>query len=637
MVPCEAASVTSADTAASWVPVRTRIDDGRRGVGYEFEGFHTAQVAMRLDEVAPLIEAAEREAQRGRWVVSMVSYDAAPAFEPAMHVPARQPLTPLAWFASFAQRSQVSFVDAPDGDPPLDRLHRRHGGEWFRAGVEQVRELIERGDVYQVNLTDRLCGHLVGSVDDLYRSMAVAQGGAFNALIEFEGLAVVSASPELFVRVEGTTVFTRPMKGTRPRHGHPGHDRCLAAELATSPKDRAENVMIVDLLRNDLSRVSSPGGVDVPELFTVERYETVWQMTSTVRARLRDDVRLTDLFRAAFPCGSVTGAPKIAAMTAIAALEPSPRGLYCGTIGVIEPTAPGRRADCTWSVAIRTAVVNTRSGEVEYGSGGGITYDSDPVAEDAELEVKTAVVRTVRRPFALFETVRLDDQGVHHVDRHLRRLAGSAEYFGYVFDDHAVRAAVSEALGAAPGDAAGDAAGDAVGGRVSERGALQGLHRVRITLHRQGAVEVEVLPVEAAHEPVRLALSTMTMRSDDPFVHHKTTCREHYELARRQFSAESSAESGPGIEPGIEIDDVVLANERGEVTETTIANLLYRLGDRWYTPPTHCGLLPGVGRGLLIERGEVHERVLPLAELAACAELAVVSALRGRRSAILAR
>ena len=586
-------TVTTA-AAGDWAPGRVRLDDATRGVGYEFEEPGAVWVATELCDVAAVLSAAEAAAVAGQWVVGFVTYEAARAFDVAY--PAAEPSTllPLAWFAAFGRRVEVPLASPPAAGTFVADVHRTHGGQWYRDGVESIRRLIETGGVYQVNLTDRVHSRLTAEPYDLYRSMVSGQGGAFNAFIELGPAVVASASPELFLEIEGDTVVTRPMKGTRRRHGRSARDRELADELRRSEKDLAENVMIVDLLRNDLTRVSSPGGVSVPALFDVERYETVWQLTSTVAARLRPEVHLADVFAATFPCGSITGAPKVAAMHVISRLELSPRGLYCGAIGVISPAAGAVRPSSVWSVAIRTAVIDRRDGTVEFGAGGGITYDSVPADEDDELESKTAVLRSARTAFELFETLRLDAQGVHRLAAHLRRLAASADYFGYPYDTARIAAEV-----------------------VALPTPVQP-HRLRISLDRLGGHRVETFPLDAAPARVRLAVAAERVSSADPFMCHKTTRRGVYDRARAAHPA---------------ADDVLLVNERDEVVETTIANVLYRRGDRWYTPPLSSGGLPGIGRDALVADGTVAERVLPRAELRDCDEFAVVSSLRGRRAA----
>ena len=587
---------TTPASAARWFPRRVRLDDVARGVGYEFSSPSRVWVALDVDEVVGVIAAGETAAEEGEWVVGFVAYEAARAFDSAYPVAVACATLPLAWFCSFASRCEVPLVEAPSSGPFVDGVVRTHGSRWYRDGVQQVRDLIETGGVYQINLTDRVRARLVADPFDLYRSMVSTQGGSFNAFLDLGEAVVASVSPELFLEIDGPTVTARPMKGTRRRHGRPGADLLMAEELRASEKDRAENVMIVDLLRNDLSRVSSPGGVSVPELFRVERYETVWQLTSTVTARLRPEIRLADVFRATFPCGSITGAPKVAAMHAIARLEPSPRGLYCGAIGMISPSVGGARPSSVWSVAIRTAVIDAADGRVEFASGGGITYDSVPADEDDELESKVAVLRSARPAFELFETLRFDADGAHRLSRHLRRLAASAEYFGFTCDPTAM-------------------AGDVNALAVPEQP-----RRLRIVLDRRGRHRLEVVTLDEAPPIVRLAVSTARVRSDDPFMCHKTTRRAVYERARSAHPR---------------VDDVLLVNERAEVVETTIANLLYRLDDRWFTPPLTSGGLAGIGREALLESGDVAERVLLLAELAVCDELAVVNSLRGRRTAVI--
>jgi para-aminobenzoate synthetase / 4-amino-4-deoxychorismate lyase len=575
-------------------PRRVRLDDVVQGVGFEFADAQQVFVARAIGEVTGVLRAAEAAALAGFWVVGFVTYEAASAFDDAFPSTTGSAVVPLAWFAAFARRDVVELVQPAASGPFVADVQRAGGGEWYQAGVEQVRRLIEAGDVYQVNLTDRVRCRLSAEPFDLYRSMVATQGGAFNAFIDLDEAVVISASPELFLEVDGDTVVTRPMKGTRRRHGRPERDHEMAAELLASEKDLAENVMIVDLLRNDLTRVSSPGGVSVPELFNVERYDTVWQLTSTVAARLRPEVGLVDVFRATFPCGSITGAPKVSAMQSIDRLEQSPRGLYCGAIGMISPSTGGQRSSSIWSVAIRTAVVDTASGVLEYGAGGGITYDSVPADEDDELESKTDVLRRARTAFELFETLRLDAHGVHRLAPHLRRLAASADYFGFPYDT----AKIASQVVALP--------------------TPRTPHRLRIVLERSGRHRVETYPLDELPAQVRLAVSAERVSSSDPFLCHKTSRRAVYDQARASHP---------------DADDVLLVNERDEVVETTIANLLYRLENRWYTPPLTSGGLPGIGRQALVADHTVSERVLPLDELRDCAEFAVVNSLRGRRPA----
>jgi para-aminobenzoate synthetase/4-amino-4-deoxychorismate lyase len=589
------------------VTVRARFDDHGAGTSFELSEPVSVFIAQRPDEVLPALRAAEHAAVEGNWVGGFVSYEAAPGLDPllpARHWPSGHPLTglPLAWFASYARHRVIN------DDPPVAaarehapgpgwRLDRDAG--WHARAVASAQEAIAAGDYYQLNLTTRLVG-AVPDPDALYGELASAQSGRYHALIETGDHTIVSASPELFFATEDDLVVTRPMKGTATRGRWSADDEQRAVALRADVKERAENVMITDLLRNDLSRVAEVGSVRVPELFVAERYPTVWQLTSSVTARLRAEIGLTELFAALFPSGSVTGAPKLAAMTAIGELEGRPRGVYCGAIGYLRPCAkPGSgRPSARFSVAIRTATVC--GGYAEYGTGGGITASSRPDAEWAELLAKSQVLRRPEQPAELFETLRYEPPGaLVNVEGHLARLSASARYWGF------------------PG-------GELATARTSMLTACQGRGeptRVRLALKRSGAVDVTVADMPAALDrPVRLAVADRPVHSGDALLFHKHGDRGRYDRFRRGG-----------------FDDVILWNERGEATEITIANLAVRLAGRWYTPPLESGLLPGVERARLIEAGELTERVIPVHELAGAEELAVINSLRGWRSAELAQ
>jgi para-aminobenzoate synthetase/4-amino-4-deoxychorismate lyase len=462
--------------------------------------------------------------------------------------------------------------------------------------VREVRSRIAAGETYQCNLTTRLTRAADGDPEDLYRDLALAQRGAYNAYLDTGRFVVASASPELFFELSGDRLLMRPMKGTAARGRTVAEDERIVARLRSSPKERAENVMIVDLVRNDLARVAAAGSVRVPRLLHAERFATVHQLTSDVTARLRPGVGLTGIFRALFPCGSVTGAPKARTMELIRDVEDSPRGVYCGAIGLVAP--PGAPQRARFSVAIRTVLVDRERGSATYGTGGGITWGSRPAAEYAELLAKARVLDTRPREFHLLETMRHESGRLRSLDAHLARVTASAAYFGFHFDPAAVRAALAERL---------DGAGDA---------------RVRLRCYRDGTVgvDVEELPPPAAGR-VRLAIDPEPIDSGACWPRHKTSLREPYSarLARHPVA-----------------DDVVLVNERGEVTESCTANLAVRLDGRWWTPPLGSGCLPGVERARLVADGVLRERVLRPADLQRADDLALVNSLRGLRPATLA-
>ncbi len=573
-----------------------RTDDFIAGTSFEFTVALDEFVARSLDEVDTVVRAAGTAASAGAWVVGYLAYEAGAAYDQAFPRRATPHGLPYAQFVAFAERHEVPPLDAAEpSSHELVDLERVPAPSAYEQDVAEIRRRIELGDAYQVNLTSRFHARLIGDPFSLYASMARAQRGAYNVFLEFGDLGVVSASPELFLEWDGATVTAKPMKGTARRGRRLADDAAAADWLRDSRKDRAENVMIVDLLRNDLSRVAELGSVRVPSLFDIERYETVWQLTSTVQATTRPGIELADLLAVTFPCGSITGAPKASAMAIIDTLEPEPRGVYCGAIGVLAP--PGHVPTARFSVAIRTAVMRRSTGHFTYGSGGGVTWSSDPAAESAEVDAKARVLTERRPAFRLLETLRLTASGPANLERHLDRLEDSAAWFGFRFD----RALTERRIG-------GLSCGDIPA-------------RLRVLLERDGTVEIETMPLALASlAPVRLAVDHVRVRSDDTFSCHKTTNRAHYDAARARHP---------------QADDVILVNERGEVVETTVANLLYRIGDRWYMPPLSSGGLDGIGRQLLLDDGMVAERVLMHNRLGDCDELAVVSSLRGTRMAAL--
>lgn len=579
--------------------ISARFDDFRTGQAIELDVPFEQRAAWATDEVRPLIDAAEHHARRGAWVALVVAYEAGPAFDAAQEVHEPEPGLPLAWFGAFRDARHSRVVRRHDRPVTVRQLHRRGGWDWYGESVLAVREIIASGSAYQINLTDRLAGLLDGEPVDLYARMAGAQRGRYNAFLDLGGHAIVSASPELFFEARGSTVTTRPMKGTIRRAARPDDDAQAARALTESPKDRAENVMITDLLRNDIGRVARTGSVSVPSLLRLERYETVWQLTSTVTGEIDDGLALVDLFAALFPCGSITGAPKVSAMHHIRSIEPWPRGIYCGAIGLVRPQQFGEvRPWATFNVAIRTAVVDQATGALTFGAGGGITADSDPQAENLEMEAKSAVLSTDRPEFRLLETMRAESGTVNHLDLHLARLTGTADHFDFDLDvDH-----VREML-------------------LSVAADLVDPHRLRLLVARDGTIETTVEPIDDTAAEVVVCVDDEPVDSHSVFMVHKTTLRGEYE---RRTAAHA------------DVDDVLLRNHVGEVVEATRANVLYRLGPDWFTPPLTSGGLDGVGRRVLVERGEVRERVLKVEELGTIDELQVVSALRGRRAARLA-
>jgi para-aminobenzoate synthetase/4-amino-4-deoxychorismate lyase len=457
----------------------------------------------------------------------------------------------------------------------------------FSAAIDRIRDYIAAGDTYQVNYTYRLRFDAFGAPCALYGRLRARQPVPYGALVMTDdGGAVLSLSPELFVRHAAGTLTTRPMKGTAPAALADGQadvaveNARRAAALAADPKNRAENLMIVDLLRNDVGRVAVTGSVTVPALFDVQRYSSVLQMTSTVQAQLRPDATLAEIFAALYPCGSITGAPKRRTMEIIAELEPAARGLYTGAIGWFDPLPPGRQVgDFCLNVPIRTLVLQPPVNGVrrgEMGVGAGIVHDSVAADEYAECRLKARFLTGLSNDFELFETMYATrEQGVRHAELHLARLAASARYFGFAWDEAAARAYLAMACAGLPAGVP---------------------HRLRLALNGAGAFAVQSGALQPVQQPVRVLLAPRATTSSDLFLRHKTTLRSRYDAAWREAEAQGAF-------------DQLFFNERDELTEGGRSSVFVRLDGHWLTPPLACGLLPGVMRGVVIAQWAAREQV----------------------------
>jgi para-aminobenzoate synthetase/4-amino-4-deoxychorismate lyase len=576
--------------------VRCRFDDLVAGRAIELTDPSRICTTTSVDSVIEVLLDVDRAIASGACVAGFVAYEAAPAFDPALKVSAAgDRALPLVWFGVFDERRSTTVVAPPVRALDIEWRWMTSRSQYERA-FALVQSEIAAGWTYQVNLTAQLAAGFSGEPIDLYRQLVHGQHGAHHGLIETDAFAIASGSPELFFAVEDGMVTTRPMKGTAPRGRFPDEDRSFSDALVTSEKERAENVMIVDLLRNDLGKVAPSGAVETPSLFTLEQYPTVWQLTSTVRAQV-GEVALSTLFAKLFPCGSVTGAPKASTMAIIARLEGVARGPYCGAVGWADGGGGGLKA--SFAVPIRTAVVDRVGRRATYGVGSGVTVDSTVSGEWSELVAKASILTEPTIPQALLETFRFrPGTGFIHLDRHLRRLAASAEHLNYPFDRHRIDVALS-----------------GVARSREER-------RVRLLLSPIGEVTVEANALEPDLErPVRLGIARTPVDRRDRRLFLKTADRARYD----DLAAEVDGD----------VDDVVLWNLEEEVTETSRANLLVLIDGRWWTPPLSCGLLPGVGRAILLEEGVVDERVITLDALRSAERIEVVSSLRSRRSAIV--
>lgn len=563
-------------------------------VWWKFGNPHRVILTEKLEDVRKGLEEVEKLVNEQGWTAAgFVSYEAAPAFDPSLKVVPAQGF-PLLWFGLYdaPQILQTSEVFEDFGNLVPLNWHPDTEKETYNAAIQTIKERIAQGMTYQVNYTMRLKADFETDkrieadlrARQLFAHLAHAQN-KYAAFLDIGDWTICSASHELFFDLDGEGITGRPMKGTVKRGRTTDEDNNISNWLRASTKNRAENVMIVDMIRNDIGRIAEIGSVHVPELFTIEKYPTLFQMTSTVKARTT--VSVTEIFSALFPCASITGAPKVSTMNIIAELETSPRKIYCGSIGYI---APNRKA--RFNVAIRTALVDKQNGIAEYGIGGGVVWDSTSADEYSEALLKARVLTDpLQKEFSLFETLLwTPEEGYFLLDRHIARILDSAEYFG--FTTEGVEKRINEVLS------------ELVTGAISPK-------RVKLRMNSHGEISGEAKDYQASENIFKVCLAKKPVNSNDRSLFHKTTNRAAYDQASIQG-----------------FDDVLLFNENDELTEFTIGNLVVKLNGELFTPPVECGLLAGTFRAELIAFGEIKERVLKKQDLAKFEAVFLINSLR---------
>jgi para-aminobenzoate synthetase / 4-amino-4-deoxychorismate lyase len=584
-----------------------------------YEQPHQIIQADTLDQILPALRQIQTVVDRDQLTaVGYISYEASPAFDPALQTHQPHPGLPLLWFGLYPAPTIHDTLPPPPENSvyQLGAWHASQSEAAYADALHQIKQAIARGETYQVNHTFRLTAEFAGDPYALFYALHEAQQAAYSAYLPLGDHLICSVSPELFFRLEGQQVTTLPMKGTAVRGLTFSADQAQSDWLAQSPKNRAENIMIVDMIRNDLSRVAQLGTVRVPHLCQTERYPTLWQMTSTVTATIPPSTSLADLCTALFPCASITGAPKIRTMQLIRQLESSPRGVYCGAIGFYAPHQTAQ-----FSVAIRTIWLDMRPPipQATYGVGSGIVWDSATGDEYAECQTKAKVLTHRDPPFDLLETLRWEPlpqtaegaedaeknrtrwdlpkgEGGGYVllERHVQRLAESAAYFGFACDVSLVTAQLEAFACTLPAQA----------------------QKVRLVLNRAGQISLTATDLPKAEGTWRVGLAGQPVRRENRFLYHKTTHRQVYE----------------GVWHGRDralYDDILLWNEQEELTESCIANLALKLGGVWYTPPVSSGLLAGTYRAELLAQGRLQERILTLADLPRAEAIALFNSVRG--------
>ena len=541
--------------------------------------------AEKLDDVLPALHEIDQVVKsQGRYAAGFISYEAASAFDPALQ-PRGVSDFPYLWFGIYREPQPVA-LHKPAGRQELRDWKPMTHCKTYHTAIDKIKEYIAEGRTYQVNYTMRLQSDFTGDPWKFFLQLAQDQNSN-AAFIDTGRYAICSASPELFFQLDGNVITCRPMKGTAPRGRTTVEDREQAEWLKNSSKNRAENVMIVDMIRNDLGRIAEMGSVTVPQLFQTERYPTLWQMTSTVRAKT--NASLPQIFTSLFPCASITGAPKLSTMEIIAELENTPRKIYTGTIGYISPQRKAK-----FNVAIRTALIDRERNTAEYGVGGGIVWDSNSADEYTEALLKAQVLTQYQEPFSLFETILWTPEGKFFLhDKHVRRMLDSAGYFDIPMTRNILEVFLEQISS---------------GFRTPQR--------VRVLLDQNGDLDAESRPFNPVEnkQGLKVHLAKEPVHSSNVFLFHKTTQRVVHDTARQGYEA---------------LDDVLLYNEKGESTEFTIGNLVVEFEGQLLTPPVSCGLLAGTFRAQLLETGQIVEKIVRVEHLGECTKVFRVNSIRG--------
>ena len=551
--------------------------------------------AYSLDEIPAILKSVDEHMKETVYIAGFLSYEAASAFDVAIKTK-KVTSFPLGWFGIF--KDIINFT------PAQYSLKLYKSEEWISSvskrdyirNIRKIKEYIAGGYTYQVNYTYRLISKFHGDMLSFFLSMIERERNGYFAYIDIEDFVICSASPELFFRLDGSSIISKPMKGTAERGKYIEEDLVNADKLYRSEKDRAENTMIVDMIRNDLGRISEAGSVRVDSLYDIETYQTVLQMTSSVSTKT--NAALSDIFRSMFPCASVTGAPKYKTTEIITELESTPRKIYTGTIGFV---LPQRKAQ--FNVAIRTALIDRKLSLAEYGVGGGIIWDSDEKKEFEESRSKMKILTQTAPQFDIVETILWQPaDGYFLFDYHLRRMTKSAEYFNFSFDSHQIEQSLAD-----------------ISLNFFDKPC-----RVRLSLSRDGSHKctAEILEDDTQINPLKLTFSKLRIDSNDPFLYHKTTYRTLYERA---------------IERHKGFDDLIFVNEHEEITETSIYNIVVKLEGQLVTPPVRCGLLPGTLRAWLLDNKKIQERIIYRKEFKNCKEIFLINSVRGWKKAILAQ
>ena len=561
---------------------KTVIDFKELGVRQIFTDAIKELKTKDIKEVKPLLDELEAYQNEGYYAVGYVSYEAAPAFETKFQVIDGPLMSEYLLYFTVHETVQTEPIPLTYDLITLPKSWQElTSAEEYKAAIEHIHHHIRQGDTYQVNYTVQLQQNLTADPFAIYNRLVVEQNAHYNAFIQHDDVSIISISPELFFKKDGDKLTTRPMKGTTNRGLTTETDLAQARWLAQDQKNRSENMMIVDLLRNDMNRISKIGSEDVKSLCQVEQYSTVWQMTSTIETQLLPNSRLSDVFQALFPCGSITGAPKIATMEIIKKVEKQPRGVYCGAIGILVPQGPS-----IFNVAIRT--LQMEGTKAIYGVGGGITWDSNWEAEYEETKQKAAVLYRQNPKFDLISTGRIHQGKLLFLEEHIKRLQESSRYFDYPFNAekaHNQATALCQSLD------------------------LDTDYRLKMSLKKDGELKFEHSQLtNLSDDFCQARLVEQRHPLDSPYTFFKTSYRPHL---------------------SIELHEQIYYNHEGQLLETSIGNIVLKIEDQLYTPPVHLGLLNGIYRQSLIAENKLKEKVLTVKDLKQAQAIYGCNAVRG--------
>ena len=561
---------------------KTVIDFKELGVRQIFTDAIKELKTKDIKEVKPLLDELEAYQNEGYYAVGYVSYEAAPAFETKFQVIDGPLMSEYLLYFTVHETVQTEPIPLTYDPITLPKSWQElTSAEEYKAAIEHIHHHIRQGDTYQVNYTVQLQQNLTADPFVIYNRLVVEQNAHYNAFIQHDDVSIISISPELFFKKDGDKLTTRPMKGTTNRGLTTETDLAQARWLAQDQKNRSENMMIVDLLRNDMNRISKIGSEDVKSLCQVEQYSTVWQMTSTIETQLLTNRSLCDVFQALFPCGSITGAPKIATMEIIKKVEKQPRGVYCGAIGILVPQGPS-----IFNVAIRT--LQMEETKAIYGVGGGITWDSNWESEYEETKQKAAVLYRQNPKFDLISTGRIHQGKLLFLEEHIKRLQESSRYFDYPFNAekaHNQATALCQSLD------------------------LNTDYRLKLSLKKDGELKFEHSQLtNLSDDFCQARLVEQRHPLDSPYTFFKTSYRPHL---------------------SIELHEQIYYNHEGQLLETSIGNIVLKIEDQLYTPPVHLGLLNGIYRQSLIAENKLKEKVLTVKDLKQAQAIYGCNAVRG--------